>query len=95
MVDSRPVPCGFLPGSRCQLGALGAGYCARPGDLPGNVKPGNVGFTAGGSPKLPAFSLAPEANDAGVVLRASPEDLRLRPACEYGSLSRPCAGATG
>ena len=85
----------LVDAGRPQGVALGAGYCARPGDLHGSVKPGKVGFTAGGSPKLLAFSLAPEANDAGVVLRASPEDLRLRPACEYGSLSSLPRGAPG
>ena len=56
------------------------------GYLHGDVKPGNIGFTAGGSPKLLDFGLAREANDAGVVagtLRyASPEVLSGLPAEE-------------
>ena len=65
-------------------GALAALHEA--GYLHGDVKPGNIGFTADGSPKLLDFGLAREANDAGVVggtLRyASPEVLSGRPAEE-------------
>ena len=65
-------------------GALAALHEA--GYLHGDVKPGNIGFTAGGSPKLLDFGLAREANDAGVAggtLRyASPEVLAGRPAEE-------------
>ena len=56
------------------------------GYLHGDVKPGNIGFTAGGSPKLLDFGLAREANDPGLLggtLRyASPEVLAGRPAEE-------------
>ena len=62
-------------------GALAALHEA--GYLHGDVKPGNIGFTAGGSPKLLDFGLAREANDAGMLggtLRyASPEVLAGRP----------------
>ena len=65
-------------------GALAALHEA--GYLHGDVKPGNIGFTAGGSPKLLDFGLAREANDAGMLggtLRyASPEVLAGRPAEE-------------
>ena len=65
-------------------GALAALHEA--GYLHGDVKPGNIGFTAGGSPKLLDFGLAREANDAGMVggtLRyASPEVLAGRAAEE-------------
>ncbi len=65
-------------------GALAALHDA--GYLHGDIKPSNIGFTAGGSPKLLDFGLAREANGGGVVggtLRyASPEILSGRPAEE-------------
>ena len=65
-------------------GALGALHDA--GYLHGDVKPSNIGFTAGGSPKLLDFGLAREANGGGIAggtLRyASPEVLSGHPAEE-------------
>ncbi|MYN68548.1 MAG: serine/threonine protein kinase [Acidobacteria bacterium] len=64
------------------------------GYLHGDVKPSNVGFTSGGSPKLLDFGLARAANDAatmgGTLAYQSPEVLSGRAADEADDLWSLC-----
>ena len=81
---SGPVPEGEAVRTAAALAdALAALHDA--GYLHGDVKPSNIGFTAGGSPKLLDFGLARGAGSAaagGTLRYASPEILSDRPAAE-------------
>ena len=81
---SGPVPEGEAVRTVAALADALAGF-HDAGYLHGDVKPSNIGFTAGGSPKLLDFGLAsgPGSTAAGGTLRyASPEILSDRPAGE-------------
>ena len=88
-----PVPAGravaIAAGLADALAALHeAGY------LHGDIKPGNVGFTSDGSPKLLDFGLARETGDVatrgGTVRYLSPEVLSGRPAGEADDVWSLC-----
>ena len=88
-----PVP---EPDAAATAAALAEGLAAlhRAGYVHGDVKPGNIGFAADGTPKLLDFGLARAANDstvAGGTLRyLSPEMLEGRPSGEADDVWSLC-----